>query len=1084
MNEERKSKHNIIGRIADSFINQFQLSMLIILLIISIGVFGVFTLPKESLPEIVFPAIIVQTPYIGATPEDVEALVTDKIESKLDSLDDIDSMLSQSSFGFSIVTITFTESVDIDRKKLEVDNLLREISFPDGVDDYNSNIFKTSKIPLLNMSISGDYSLEELTTMAEDIQSEIEKTSGVDTVNLYGGLKREIHIIIDQVKLLEYRVSMTDIQNAINGLNIGLPIGELNLNGVRYSLRVDEKFDSVDQIKNVLVRTNTGSMVYVKDLATVYDSNETITTFNNTFVNDGSGEKFRSIFLEVLRETNSDVLGTTNKVIDKIDSGRGTLYRDGVKINYSNKLADSVTKDLSNIQESAVSGLIVVILVLFLFIGFREALIVSITIPLSLLGTVGLLNVFGITFNTFAILGLIVALGLLVDNSIIVMENINRLTGEGLNSFEAASEGTNQVGFPIFAATLTTIAAFFPLVILPGILGDFISTIPLTIIITLVVSLIVSLVVTPTISARILKKSKKVKEHSKGFKVTEIFISLIFVSLLSFYAFSDSGNNVTMGLLAAIIFSSLIGIKEYRAFFNKKNNTMIERYGNFIERTIKSKLRKALVLILGLSVLIFSFMTFATGALKVSFFPKNEPNSVTIEIDTPGGTTLEETALITNTVENILKENPDIEQFNTTIGGSEIDKAIVNVSLLAKDKLSDTGFLVVDNIERELYDVAGAEIIIRGIASGPPIGSPISIKLIGDNLEDLNSATAAYSASLRSIVGVYNVNSSIKNGVPQIIIDVNENKALMYGLSVSDITKQVRSQIVGINTSVLNENREEVNIVIKKEELDMNDISEINNLYIASRSGAMIPLNFLATLKEYSSISSINHEEGERIVSIDADLKQGYNINDVITEFKENIKGVDVSDSIEVQYSGDIEGIEENFIYLFQSMILAVFLVFIILTIQFKSIAQPFAILTTVPMAIIGVIWGLVITSNDFGFYSFMGLVALVGIAVNDAIVLIDYMNYLRINGASLDEAVKEATLTRFNPVLATTMTTIGGVLPLAFKEIYYAEFSFSLIFGLLVTTILTLVFIPIMYSIIENIKMKIGLSFNKESRA
>ncbi|MGB3368228.1 MAG: efflux RND transporter permease subunit, partial [Acidaminobacteraceae bacterium] len=646
-----------------------------------------------------------------------------------------------------------------------------------------------------------------------------------------------------------------------------------------------------------------------------------------------------------------------------------------------------------------------------------------------------------------------------------------------------ASEGTNQVAFPIFAATLTTIAAFFPLAILPGILGDFISTIPLTIIITLLVSFLVSIVVTPTISARILKKSEKTKELSKTMKIVEIAVSLAFVSLLSFYAFSDKGNNIKTGIGAAIIFSILIGAKEYRAFFNKKTGVMLNRYGSFIEGVVKSKAKKALILTLGLVVLLGSFVTFSTGALKVAFFPTNEPNSVTIEIDTPGGSTLEETALITESVENILKENKDIAQFNTTIGGSEIDKAIINVSLLANDELSGSGFEVVDQIEKELYNVAGAEIIIKGVASGPPIGSPISIKLIGDNLEELNSATSSYTEILKSIGGVYNVNSSIKNGVPQIIIDVNENKALMYGLSVSDITNQVRSQIAGIKTSVLNENREEVNIVIRKDEVNMNDISEINNMYIVSKSGAMIPLNFLATLREFSSISSINHEESERIVTIEADLKQGFNVNDIVSEFKESVKSVLVSDAIEIQYSGDIEGITENFIYLFQSMILAVFLVFIILTIQFKSIAQPFAILSTVPMAIIGVIWGLIITSNDFGFYSFMGLVALVGIAVNDAIVLIDYMNYLRLNGSSLNEAIKEATLTRFNPVLATTMTTIGGVLPLAFKEVYYAEFSFSLIFGLLVTTVLTLVFIPIMYSIIENIKLKIGLSNNSTSR-
>lgn len=1067
---ELNMKSNIMGKIAGLFIDQFQMAVLVMLLIISIGVFGFLTLPKESLPEIVLPAITIQTTYPGASPVDVESLVTDKIENELSDFGDVEEITSESSFGYSFINVAFDEGVDINLKKIELDNRLKEIDFPEEVQDVKSSIFKTTEIPLMNVSISGEYSIFDLTDIADDIKDGIEKISGVEEVNIFGGLDREIHIITNKVKMLEHGVTSNDIVDAISALNLGYPVGETNLSGSRYSLRIDEQLKAVEDFENILVKTKTGDDIFISYVADVVDSNEDIKEYNKTYVNDGNNQTFKSVFLEVVRVADSDVIGTSEKIKEYLDGQRGILYPSDIKVNISNDIAQDVERDLNNIEGSALSGLIVVIIVLFLFIGFKESIIVSITIPLTLLGTIGVLNFFGITFNTFAILGLIVALGLLVDNSIIVMENIHRLRELGLSSRKAAEIGTNQVGYPILAASLTTLAAFFPLAILPGTLGDFVSTIPIVIMITIAVSLMVSIVITPTVSARILSDKEK-KASSKKFS-TKIF-SILVVALLSYYAFSDSGDSIFLKTLPVIFFTALMIIKQFNKKSSGQGSKIIILYGKFIEEILKKPLKKYLVLLVGIILFLSSFGLFATGALKVAFFPTNEPNGLYIEIDTPGGSTLEDTAKIVAEVEEELIKMKDVKIFNTTIGGNEIDNAVINLEFVDRELLSKSGFEITDEIEEKMKYIPGAQIIVRGIASGPPVGKPISIKLIGEDLEGANELANIYGEILNEIRGVYNVEVSTKKGVPQIYIDIKENKAKQFGLNVSNIATQLRGQIEGVVATTIKDGRDEIDVVIKNPDNKFDDINRIQDIYINTQSGDEIPLINVANLIELDGISSIKHEDTERTIIIDADLKQGFNINDVIDEFNLRAKEYDIPNGIEVGYGGDVEGIQDNFVNLFQSMILAVFLVFIILTLQFKSIAQPFAILTTVPMALVGVVYGLAITGNDFGFYSFMGLVALVGIAVNDAIVLIDYMNYLRSEGSELIDAIKEAGITRFNPVLATTMTTISGVLPLAFKEVYYAQFSFSLIFGLLVTTFLTLIFIPIVYSIIEGFKIK-----------
>ncbi|GAU77242.1 efflux RND transporter permease subunit [Fusibacter sp. 3D3] len=1068
---ESKMKINIIGKLSNVFINQFQLSILLMVMIISIGVVGLIALPKESLPEIVFPAITIQTVYPGASPEDVELLVTEKIENKVKDFEDIDTIQSDSTFGFSVISVSFKESVDIENKKIEVDNALREIEFSEGVQVPKSVIFKTSEIPLMNISVNGAYDAEALTQIAETLKGELESIKGVDSVDLFGTTVKEIHIVTSESKMLTYNITLSDIKNAIKASNVSLPIGDSELNGVRYTIRIDESFKVLDEIKNVVVIGRSGQQVFIKDLGQVTFGVAPVDVINKTFIKGQTALSQNSIFMKVNRKVNSDVIGTSEAVESKIQALKGSAYPEDATIYISDNMAKRVGEDLSNIQSSALSGLIVVIIVLFLFIGIRESLIVSITIPLSLLGTLGLLNLFGITFNTFAILGLIVALGLLVDNSIIVMENIDRIKKLGFNRKEAAFLGTNQVGFPIVSATLTTLAAFFPLVILPGILGAFVSTIPLTIMITLTVSLFISLVITPSIASRLLKDQKK---HSTGkIKWLKNSAAIFLVAGLSYYAFSFAGNRL-LALVMMFIFTGLMALKVITIGDEGFEDTRLTRlYGRIVAWIVSKKRRSFLVILVGLLLLVISVSAFGTGLLKVSFFPKNEPDTLEILVDTPGGTTLVQNEKVASEIEAMLVSNDAVKSYNVTVGGTEIDYIKFSVAI---DNSIRNGYEVLEALQEQTSKISGAKISINGIASGPPVGKPIVLKIQGENLEETYSFSKEVSNYLKNTEGVYNIEASVSVGVPQIKIGIDKLKATQLGTNVSTVALQLRGELSGVEATTMRVNNDEVDVIIKRESEEIDDLGSLKSLFIATQNGMMIPLHSISDIQIEQGISNISREDGERVISVSADLKSGYNSNDMTRKIKSDYDENKLPKGIRIIYSGDSEGIQENFGYLFQSMILAVFLVFIILTIQFRSIIQPFVILSTIPMAIIGVIWGLVITGNDFGFYAFMGLVALVGIAVNDAIVLIDYMNYLRQEGTPLKVAIKEAGLTRFNPVLATTLTTISGVLPLAFKEAYYAQFSFALIFGLMMTTLMTLIFIPTIYHLMESFKDRKGV--------
>ncbi len=1083
--KELDIENNFIGRVASFFVGRFQMVVLLIVLIVGVGVSGVLMMPKESLPEIVFPAIMIQTIYPGASPEDVEELITDKIESKMNDLDALDEIQSDSSFSFSSVALIFEEGTDMDKKKVEVESELSDIAFAQGIEKPKVMTFSTSEIPLLQLSVSGPFSTFELTHYADLIGEELEQIPGIESVNLYGGLEREIHVNLDQARLMEYGLTAGDIQTAISVLNVAIPVGEATLSSQRVSIRIDEQVDSASEIGDIVLNTPKGGQIFIKDVAEVVDVSEEVDEYSLTHVNNsGVDEAQRSVFIEVLKENDTDVIGLSAAVRERIKSMKGRIYPDTLTLNISGDLSEYVKKDLESIQASAFSGLIVVVLVLFLFIGFKESLIVSMTIPITLMATLGILDVLGMSLNALSILGMIVALGLLVDNSIIVMENMDRLSRMGAQARLSAIKGVNQVGFPVLAATSTTVAAFFPLAILPGIMGAFINTVPRTIIIALIASFGVAITITPSIYSRLLKKrshtllhkiAHKMKLDSKAASSLEKAFSVLIVIVLGYYAFSGSASEINLGIIAALFFGLLMAFKVYLyGGQGLEEAPAIQYYRRFIGYLLHKRHRRIGVVFVGITTLVASFALIGAGVVKISFFPATEPESLQIIVDTPGGTTLEETAEITDAVESYLKTVPEIEAYNITIGGNEVDRAVISVIFEDDSNQDIDGFKILKDAQKAVARIPGAKIIVNGSAGqGPPVGKPVSLKIIGTDLNQMKALADNYAEIYDSIEGVYNIDVDAVADSPQVKINIHEKQIGTYGLSVSQIAGQLRNQMDGVVAATIQVDREEVDVVVKVHRDEMTDLNGLNAMYIITPKGVALPLAHIADIEEYSGLSSIAHLESERVITLEADLIKGVNINDVTRQFEEKSKNIVIPDDIRTEYGGDIEAIQESFTDLFRSMLLAVFLVFIILSVQFNSVAQPFAILMTVPMAMIGVIVGLAVTGNEFGFYAFMGLVALVGIAVNDAIVLIDFMNYIRETGGTLTDAILEAGTIRFNPVLATTLTTIGGVLPLAFRDTYYAQFSFSLVFGLLVTTILTLVYIPVFYLMIEGWKEK-----------
>jgi len=1093
---ELQEEKNILGRLSSFFINRYRIVFLIIAAIMIWGVGAYFDLPRELQPEIILPYGHVLTTYVGAAPEEMEKLVTQKIEKKLDELDHVKSTSSSSGYGYSSIFVEFDQGVDMDSMLQKMREKVSAVQndLPEDAEIPMVESLETNNSAIMIIHLSGEYDFVTLKNMAENIKDEIEKVKNISDVQIIGGLEREIKVIVDPQKLAAYNISLDQIKNAISMSHISFPGGDIELDNKQFNIRTVGEFERVQDLERVVITYIGGSPLFLKDIADVedgYADPESYSRMSYQLKTDQASMK-KAVALSIKKKKDADIIKTSAQVRKLVENGEGTLYPKDLQVEISGDLSVYIEDQLGAVVNNSISGLLLVIIVLFLFIGFRESLVVAFVIPMSIFVAFGFMRSFGMTFNNITLFSLILAVGMLVDNAIVIMENVDRLRFMGLTSKVAAEAGTNQIAPAVMASTLTTVSAFFPLMLTGGIMGAFIKPIPLTVIFALSASFLMAITITPALCSIMLKKhrSEGVIKHPVFEKVKEI-IMILFVFALSMYAFRGEGEGfMGFGMLSivfAILFSSGMFVKQLYEKRRAEESFIIKKYSETLYNIVSNWKKRWAVVGITFTALLLSLSLIPLGILKVEMFAPTDYGRLYIDIETPIGTNLDTTSGIAEEVEKRLFDFPEFKSFVSNVGitgadnfdtisvssGGTPNMARITIDLIDEKDRDKSSMELAVILRETVTDIPGADIKIVEVEDGPPTDRPIVVKLKGENLEDVTAAAKDFAEILKEIPGTRDVSSGLDKGTPELQIKVDKEKAAYFGLDDMTVALGIRNAVHGLKATTFRNNQDEIDVIIRTNKDKLETIEDLENIYFTSRLGQSVVFSQVAKIVETESINVIRHEDLKRNTVVTANVETDVIPLDVLNQFKEQIAAYPVPDSLTIQYGGEQEDLEETFTDMFKNMAIAAILVYLILAVQFNSLSQPMIILFSVPMALIGVMPGLVITGNTFGFVSFVGVVGLVGIAVNDAIVLVDYINYLRKNGMDIRSAARETGKARFIPVLATTITTGGGILPITIRQKFFAPMGYALIFGLSMATLLTLVVVPVIYTMLEEWKEK-----------
>lgn len=1022
------------------FVKHSRVTFLAILIILIWGFHSMWHMPKEIEPEVDLPFGAVFTAYPGANPQDVEELVTDKIESAAKNVEDVKELTSSSSFGISTVVLYFEEDVDLDESldKLEASINRIKSELPDEAEEPFVSEFDINKYPIIVYSLISNIEEDELKTISEDVKSEIEKLTGVSEVTMIGAHDRQIIIELDQSLLQKYRIGLSQIVQTIKASNINFPIGEIQTDGFKYSLRIEAGIDSAMQLSNIPVKNYQNEdgipqTILLKDLGEIREDYEEKETIARVGLTEKKNVK-NSISLQVYKKSDANIVQVAKETKDLISELKGSLIPDSIDVMITNDNYEFYMDDMETLGKNGIQTIILIMVIVFIFLGFKEGLIAGLSIPFSMLITFGVLYSLGESLNSLTLFSLVFSLGLLIDNAIIIIEGIH----ENLNSRKYTSYGSAilalyEFKWPIIAGTLTTVFAFLPILTVSGITGDFMRIIPISVTIILLASLFVNLSITPTIASKFIKPGKK-----------------------------------------------------KNLFKNIQKN-----YRNFIRNTISSRFKKAFYLALLIIVCAVSFSLPITGILKSESFPISDIRYFFIDVEAPEGTSLEKTEKIVSEIESYLIEVPEIESFATNIGTNSggairqlIDVAqsksnIANITVNMKEKefRERKSYEVSDEVRENIKNIIGADISVTDLQGGPPSGAPIEVSIKGPEFEKLENIAYQIKGLLKTIEGTYDIGTSIEKGAGEFNITLDREKLNYYAISPVQVASLLRNALEGTQASEIKRNGEETDVILKYK-FNGNDnettIDDLRNISISTPQGQMIPLSYLTNFEFKENLTTINHLDTKRVAYVTSYVKDKTS-TEATTELMEKLKPVPIPKGYSIEYGGEFEEIEQSFKDLGIALVVGLLLIFVLLVLQFKSFSQPFIILLSLPFALTGVFFGLTAIGMTLSIPSVIGVVGLSGVVVNDAIVLVDQMNKNRKRGMELSDAIVEGTTSRLQPVFLTTITSICGILPLALTDEIWGSLGFAFIFGLATQFFLVLLLDPILYSFFARRK-KFGL--------
>ncbi len=1091
-------------------------------LLVFFGIYSYNQMPREAMPEIVVPYIFVQTVYPGNSPVDIENLITRPIEQELKGLKGVKKVSSASYQDVSTIIVEFNTNVTIDQAlqdtKDRVDKAKSDLPRDLDTDPLVLD-FDLSEFPIMNVNISGDFSMRDLKNYAERLQDEFESLREISEANIRGVEEREIQINVDPYKLDAVDLTFDDIAFAIQAENITIGAGEFTADRTRRVIRTVADYKNVDQIANTIIKVNNSKPVYIRDVATVvdgYKERSTIARLNNKPV----------VTLSITKKSGENIIAASSKINTIIEEQKANGYiPQNLEVIVTDDLTPYIEDTISNLENSIILAMILVVFVLFLFLGFRNALFSGIAIPLSMFLSFIILNQGGITLNSMVLYSLILALGMLVDNGIVVVENVYRLYTSGYSKLSATKKGVSEIAFPIISSTLTTLAAFFPLLMWEGIVGEFMSILPKTLIVVLASSLFVALVINPPFMANYMKFDdiRNKIDWKKSLKRAGIFV---IVAAVFYFAQIYLLANLLM-TVALFYILNLFVLRPLARWFQTKFLVWLE---NFYTRQLRHALTgKWPYIYFGgtFLLLIFSMMFYFGSNPKVVFFPETDPQTIYVTMELPIGTSIDKTDEVSRDVENIINEIVDpvkgiVKSVTTTVGvgkggmfenSSSPNKSLTSISFVEyKYRIGISTSKIMKEVSERFDGYVGARIYVEKDDNGPPTGAPVNIDISGDEYDQLIAITDNFLNIIESdhIPGIAELKLNINTYQPEMLVEIDREKVRLYELSTQEVAMAFRNALYGYEASKFKDGEDEYDIFIRLDEKYRNDVSTLMNQKLKVNDNS-IPISSVATFEYSTTYDKVSRIDNKRVITISSNVVEGYNANEINERIRHLLMDYQMPEGYTYAFTGEQQEQAESSEFLFFALLVSIALILIIMVTQFNSLIRPLIIIATVVFSTIGVFLGLGIFKMEFVvIMTGIGIISLAGIVVNNGIVLVDYIDLTRTRkreelGLPEDaflpskvqiEALVEAGRTRLRPVLLTAVTTVLGLVPLAvglnfdFLNLYthfdpkisiggesvafWGPMSWTVIFGLTFATFLTLLVSPVMYMITIRINYRI----------
>ena len=997
-------------------IDNYAFVLILVLMAGSVGVLSFLNMPRYEDPSLNFPIFNVVAVYPGTNPQDMEELVVNPLEEQINEMEDLTELKSQIRDGLAIINVEGSYDADVDELFDEVNEKVaaaREELPEDlfSLEVKQVNPLDVNVLQLALISETAPYS--DMLDWAERLEDRMEKVDGVRTVEVEAYPEEEVRISLDMDKMAQYGLSLRQLSGIIQANNTNIPGGDMDAGELHFSLKTSGGYKSLDELKNTVVSSSQGRILYLKDIAEInfaYEDPKYLGRLNGR----------RALFISATQKDGKNILQVGEALNKEVADFKEKLPA-GLELAVAFEQPPAVKARVNDFFVNLLQGIGLVGLIIFLFFGFRNSLIIMTVIPTSIVMAIWWLDGSGFGLQQMSIAGLVIALGLLVDNGIVVVENINRYLKEGHSLKDAAINGTREVGWAIVSSTATSVLAFFPLTQLGGGTGDFIKSMPITVVFALLASLLLALTLTPLLASKWLKEASA-RQLSRLEKFMQNLID------------------------------------------------------NYYRRMLRFSLKRPLiVLALGIGSLVGSFALFPL--VGISFFPGADKPILVVDIDLPDGKNIEKTDEIAQYVESVLDTTDFVKGYITNVGHGNprmyynvIPKnftqhhaqIIVHLEKWDRERFYNT----FDELRETFSSYPGAKIKVNELQNGPPYDAPIAIQILGDDLDTIKTYADQLEDLIERTPGTLNVNNPLAINRMNIRTRIKRDKAGMFGVQFADIDLSVRTALNGNSLGKMNyPDGSEYDIVARMQEGKEASVSDFQKISVASVTGTQIPLRQVADIVFEPSASQIDHRELQRNTTVTADVEPNANSREITLEIIDQLDNIKLPEGYEFYISGEFESQQESFGNLGVMLITAVLGIFAILVLQFKSFSQPFVVLSAIPLAFSGSIVGLFLAGYSFSFLAFVGFTSLVGIVVNTSIILVDYSNQLREKGMEKLAAIQQASETRFTPIILTSMTTILGLLPLTLSgSSLWSPLGWTIIGGMVSSTLLTLLVVPILY--------------------